>query len=375
MIRSRIALFALLVSLMGIALTTPVSAQASEEQARARFMEGRSHYDDGEYLEAAEAFREAYELSDRSELLFNIGQAYSRADRLAEAERYYQEYLRLQPNAPNADDVVDRIIEIQQERAARMATVEVTSEPPGASIFVGDASEPQCEAPCSLDLDPGDVVITGRLAGHRDRSTTVHLERSDAQAVRLRLESTTRSGQLLVHTNVSRGQLIAAGNTHRIPSSSPISLPEGPQLVVLESGSARWQETITITADETMNLFVPLDSGPALSPLTMASLGLGGAAVALAGAGALMGLQARETHSYLTQQQALGANAHPDLVQAGRSQQLMANGLWVGSVVFAGAAVGLWVLGNRSPSSPSAEQPIAPTPEPADEGGSGLDLL
>ncbi len=365
-------LFPAFLACFALTFAAPTLADASEEEARERFMQGREHYSNEEYLAAAEAFLEAYELSDRSELLFNVGQAYRHANRLSEAEHYYQEYLRLLPNAPNADDVADRIIEIQQERAALMATVEVTSDPDGVDVFVEDEAEPRCQAPCTLELDPGDVRIIGRASGYSERSTTVHLTERDAQVVRLRLEPTTRTGQLRVHSSATSGSVTVGGRSHRL-GSSPITVEAGPQRVVVESGNNRWEETVNIVAEETLNVFVPLDGAPALSPMKMASLGLGGAAIAMVGAGALMGLQAQGTHDYLSTQQGLGIPADATLVDAGRRQQLMANGLWIGSVVFAGAAAGLWILDSRS-SGGSDESQIEPTPEPA-EPAPGMDLL
>src|SRR5207344_535884 len=52
-----------------------------DQQARTHFELGRGAYDEGRYRDAWAEFREAYRLSQRPELLFNIGQT---ADRLGE---------------------------------------------------------------------------------------------------------------------------------------------------------------------------------------------------------------------------------------------------------------------------------------------------
>lgn len=72
----------------------PAAAQpgSTEQQARTAFERGRIHYDNGEFAPAAEAFEQAYKLSGREGLLYNIYLAYRDAgseEQAAEALRSY----------------------------------------------------------------------------------------------------------------------------------------------------------------------------------------------------------------------------------------------------------------------------------------------
>ena len=82
------------VATLACALTLPLSAHAQEqptpepeppgvssdddEKARLLFKEGDGHYAAGRYEKAIELFEQAYELSKRPDLLFNLANAYER---------------------------------------------------------------------------------------------------------------------------------------------------------------------------------------------------------------------------------------------------------------------------------------------------------
>src|SRR5271163_1403602 len=51
----------------------------NEAQARARYTEGETALRLGHYLDAIEAFEDSYRLSNKVEILYNIGLAYRRA--------------------------------------------------------------------------------------------------------------------------------------------------------------------------------------------------------------------------------------------------------------------------------------------------------
>jgi hypothetical protein len=64
------------------------------EQAKALYDEGLRHYNLAEYTRAVTAWKDAYRLSKRSVLLFNIGQAYRLAGDCVEALKFYDSYRR-----------------------------------------------------------------------------------------------------------------------------------------------------------------------------------------------------------------------------------------------------------------------------------------
>jgi tetratricopeptide (TPR) repeat protein len=82
---------------------------SNEQMARSIFEAGRTAYDSGRFDQALRYFQEAYDMSPRPVLLFNIGSA---ADRLQENQRAldaYRAYLEAVPSANNRELVESRI--------------------------------------------------------------------------------------------------------------------------------------------------------------------------------------------------------------------------------------------------------------------------
>jgi tetratricopeptide (TPR) repeat protein len=103
---------------LAVAATPPVEAgqpregrevptSAAEQRARELYAEGSRLYDRARYDGALARFEEAYALFPRPELLFNIAQAYRLRGPAfcAAALRYYEWYLRDDPNAGNRSEI------------------------------------------------------------------------------------------------------------------------------------------------------------------------------------------------------------------------------------------------------------------------------
>ncbi len=153
-------LIAVLFLLGGLVLVPEAGAQEAgtdDARARALFIEGESHYAAGRYQEAADHYQKAFVLSQRPELLFNIGNAYERMGEYRKAA----DYLRRYADSPRARDVVsvrERIrrleaaAEVEERRraeaeaeaeAARKATTAAANESPAAEPSTrGDVSDP-----------------------------------------------------------------------------------------------------------------------------------------------------------------------------------------------------------------------------------------
>lgn len=72
----------------------PASPAATpENQAREAFERGRIHYDNGEFAKASVAFEEAYKLSGREGLLYNLYLAYRDANEQEKAAEALRQYL------------------------------------------------------------------------------------------------------------------------------------------------------------------------------------------------------------------------------------------------------------------------------------------
>ncbi|MFU8804890.1 MAG: PEGA domain-containing protein [Bradymonadaceae bacterium] len=380
-----------LVLLMGsFVLINPMvvsDAQAQDQQqARERFLEGREFYDAEEYMLAAEAFLEAYELSGRTELLYNVGQAYRNAEAYTEAEKYFQQYLSERPDAPNAEEVVETIIEIQQAAAMAMATLSVRTRPDKLPVYVDDERNPRCTSPCSLTLAAGEYTIHVRPDGFSPARRMITLKASAREELEISLEKTASQGKLLVRTDIRSGTLRVAPHIEQaLPLTGPVNVPAGRQTVEVRSGAkVAWRGEIDIAPDETTELFIPMlslaDAQGGASTMRAVAIGLGGGAVAFGVGAILMGLQASDTHAHLESQQESFGAADANLIERGRSQALGTNILWAAAAtsIVSGAGIYFWdrtrYKVDAAPRGATA-YPDQQTSSTSETGGAGVELL
>jgi hypothetical protein len=123
------------------AATQPASDPATraerDKQARIEFEHGRKAFDEGDYRGAWGFFHNAYRLSGRVQLLYNIGQTADRLGRDTEALTAFRMYLERLPNADNKRDVKNRIHALEE----RVKDAERVPPPPDTT-----ESEPQPSA-------------------------------------------------------------------------------------------------------------------------------------------------------------------------------------------------------------------------------------
>ena len=139
---------------MSIVLSAAASASAQEspldERARLHFASGASYFDAGNYERALEEFQTAFDLSQRSELLYNIYLSHERLGNLDEAIRNLERYLA------NVEVEAERRAVLEQRLAnlrARAATAGADSGTPA------DATQAT-----ATDTVAADTTATGTTA-------------------------------------------------------------------------------------------------------------------------------------------------------------------------------------------------------------------
>jgi hypothetical protein len=152
----RAARLALLVAgITALALAWPIhraQAQANpgiserDVQARRLFEQGREAYSDGRYRDAWAYFHEAYQLSGRPELLFNIGQTADRLGQEGDALRAFSMYLERLPTAPNRKDVENRVRALRDRLEASQ---QAQSHPPPTAAAARPAPKPDPAHPAT----------------------------------------------------------------------------------------------------------------------------------------------------------------------------------------------------------------------------------
>jgi hypothetical protein len=142
------ALFVLLLSTMSAAAFAQ-EGHAPEDQSKAAFESGARHYERGEFRAAAEAFREAHQLSPQPALLYNLAQA-ERLDGQCElALAHYEEFVATYSGAvPVA--VVEKITEMKrcvQTARQRSEAAAVVLKPEAGTLARATTSPPRGASP------------------------------------------------------------------------------------------------------------------------------------------------------------------------------------------------------------------------------------
>lgn len=368
-------LFATLATASSLAPTVAFAQSDEEiEQAKELFFTGQQAYQDEDYTAAAEAFLAAYQLSGRAELLYNVGRSYWQAGALVEAQDYLQQYINAMPEAPNAEEVIEAIIEIQQEMVTQMATVNVSASQAKLSVYVGDEDEPRCKLPCSVTLMPGEHTLSIRIPRADTLTRTITVKPEEQTSLHFDIP-----GQLHIRSDQRSGSVEIAGvGQYTLPMDAPISLrPGSHQISATGPDGAHWQGSVEVESGELTEISLPMASsvaapaGPGISTLRTASFVLAGLAVGLGAGGVVMGMQAGDTHDSLRARQSALGSVDPLLVEQGRSQQLGANILYAASAVslLAGAGLFTWDLMSEDAQEIPPSEPVRNAPAEAPAGG------
>ncbi len=120
------------VFLMFVCVPTTAWAQVSasdQEAAKAHFLAGSSYYESANYSDAVKEFNEAYRLSKRPDLLYNIALGYERLGDFDNAISTLKRYLVEKLNAPDRNLIEARIKNLERLREERLRPPAPTPTP------------------------------------------------------------------------------------------------------------------------------------------------------------------------------------------------------------------------------------------------------
>lgn len=380
-------------------LTTPIITTASLDlsgvsvahaddmaEAQKLYRSGERLFKDGDYEAAARDFGEAYKLSEKPELLYYIARSWEEVGELGKAQDHYQRYIDELPDAKNADEVIDKIIEIQERIATEMGRVKISTPTEGAAVFVDGEAQRRCETPCMLIVKPGSYSIkVDAIEGTQTRDVSVGAgEKKDIEVE----FNVVKMGTLLVSTDAGKAILRVSGKEAQLPLRAPIELEEGQHnitVTVADDSEKTWSGQVTIADGEQTSLMIPLQhtGGGEGGPMNLKRVGAYSLASAGAGlllGGVFMGLQTRSTFNNLEASRQAGRQVEQAMIDQGKSQQRISNVLFLtgGLAIAGGGGLFAWdYFGSKSsdkaPASEGSEEP--PLDAFEDNDTSDVDLL
>ncbi len=237
------------------ALPSAALADNTADEADVAFNLGNEAYGKRDYEKALGAYFLSYRLVSNANVLFNIARCYEALDRFNEAYRYYNDLTAL--NLPEAD--------MREVRAAlarirpKVALLRVTTEPPGADIYVDrEDLGSRGRSPQTLALPPGRHLVRVKSAGEHPAEATVVLSRGSETSHSFRLAQVVGRVEL---TGQPEGAWVRETPDGPSLGEVPVTLAFAPGKKLFYVGSSGYQPTqflVDVKAEETIRLTVGL---------------------------------------------------------------------------------------------------------------------
>jgi tetratricopeptide (TPR) repeat protein len=149
--------------------------------------EGNRLSNDGQYVEALEKFRAAYDVYPSPKLLLNIGTMLRQLGRNVEAAEVYEKYLRDPGADPQQREFLTRTLD---EINSLVGHLRVTVSPPDATVSLDGAPIEVPAAGTEVRVEPGTHKVAGEKKGLPPALVTVSVARGENREVVLKLSPT-----------------------------------------------------------------------------------------------------------------------------------------------------------------------------------------
>ncbi|MEM7674615.1 MAG: PEGA domain-containing protein [Myxococcota bacterium] len=265
-----------------------VGANDPETTFRARIKAGRSKYDAGDYESAIEEFRAAFDIKASGAPLYNIAKSYENMGRWEEAADYYQQYLDIDPDASDRTKVETLIKEMQRRIKDRFKELSISSDPPGADIFIDDRNTGlQGQTNFRLKLEPGPHTLYLDLNGYEPVKRDFVMP-DENLALEFKMKKLENVGYLVISVSEEGARIFIDGAIVGLsPFTQKKALEAGVHQVQVEKvGYDRWTGEVEILKDQEVPLEVVLEEyDPPISDETLSAWGSGLVLTGLIGGG------------------------------------------------------------------------------------------
>lgn len=161
------------------------NAHHAHSQARDEHLPaGIAAYKAGDMRKAIDELKLAMKAQPSASAALYLGNAYLQRKKLAEAKHYFRLAIKLDPKRAPA---INAVLKELQDRDA--TTVTITSEPPGANVFVDNAKTAIGQTPLDVDLETGKHAFRVELAGYETATAQETLAFGKDKSLQLTLQA------------------------------------------------------------------------------------------------------------------------------------------------------------------------------------------
>jgi tetratricopeptide (TPR) repeat protein len=188
--RSLVGLAVLFVSLSFAPVFVPTAAAQDKDEETAKkvlevIRDGNEEFDAENYEAAYKKYERAYEMYPDPAILVRLGKTAEKLGQNKKAAAHFREFSRLMPDDPASEKLAKRAAELE---ASAPAVVAVSSEPPGAEVFVDVADgESVGTTPTDVELGPGTHTLYFKREGFEPATKKVEIDSTDSQKVSVTL--------------------------------------------------------------------------------------------------------------------------------------------------------------------------------------------
>jgi tetratricopeptide (TPR) repeat protein len=152
----------------------------AKERARSLFEKGVTAYREGRFYDAVDIFLETNRLYPDPKFSYNIGKAFEGMGNQPSALRYYREYLRRLPDAPDAQDVDGHVHQLEQALSQKgVQQLSVITVPEGATLKLD--GQAVGITPWTGESFPGKHRLVLEVAGYKRVENVIEIDPQQAR--------------------------------------------------------------------------------------------------------------------------------------------------------------------------------------------------
>lgn len=216
----------------------------------------------GNYKEAAEAFRRAMSLEPNPKMLYDIALMYQQAGERRLALQYFKTFSDQIPSDARVADAMAFIAQLQTELLDEYEEIVITSQPEGAIVYIDSRANGAIgQAPIKTKLLPGEYNIIADLDGYVTSSQIATIQKGATSQIALPLYSEQEVAPVSFLVNRANAKIYVDQKLlARTPLESPLLIRQGAHRVrVVLAGYGIWEREILVQAQNPITIDVVLN--------------------------------------------------------------------------------------------------------------------